>query len=135
MTPEQKLMQPRYKVIADYPGNLYRIGLVLTADNEREETMYSAYPHLFRKLDWWKDREPSEMPKYLRMERGDVRQVKGWRSDGFVDCFDLPGEFEYAESVPEECRKLGYEVYWAGHAAPATAEDYAAYQATLTPEK
>ena len=57
----QELLKPRYKVIADYPDSVFIVGEIL-----RNPTYESKYPHLFKKLEWWEDRKPEEMPKYLK---------------------------------------------------------------------
>lgn len=70
------LMRPRYKVIADYPGNGRAIGEIyyhVAGDafgiKDIPLFMYDRdlekYPHLFKKLQWWEDRKPEEMPKYV----------------------------------------------------------------------
>lgn len=72
MTPEE-LMKPRYQVIADYPDNKLTIGDILMQYVENDTvwrhrwsdghwadiTVHnpSYYPHLFKKLEWWEERE------------------------------------------------------------------------------
>lgn len=81
MTPTQEqerieaLLNPRYKVIADYPGNELKVGIVLTltdgmwCDDEYEftspESYFKQYPHLYKPMAWWEEREVDEMPEYL----------------------------------------------------------------------
>lgn len=71
MTPEE-LLRPRYKVIADYPGNNMAVGKIIQFDwyleNQRIELCYyyNKYPHLFQPLQWWEDRKPEEMPEYVK---------------------------------------------------------------------
>ena len=64
MTVEELLM-PRYKVIADYPGmdDSYEIGEVL---KPAYTGIVDAYPHLFRKLNWWEERKVEDMPEYVK---------------------------------------------------------------------
>ena len=65
MTVEELLM-PRYKVIADYPGmdDSYEIGEVL---KPAYTGIVDAYPHLFRKLNWWEERKVEDMPEYVKV--------------------------------------------------------------------
>lgn len=63
-----ELMKPRYKVIADYPGNEYPIGVVideLLFDGKTSD-WFERYPALFEKLKWWAYRREEEMPLFLR---------------------------------------------------------------------
>ncbi len=86
---EQELLQPRYKVIADYPYSPYTIGSlmedtgtrfllsrtncyddfkmdIVEQDNYVSEETILKYPHLFKKLDWWEQRKNSDMPEYIK---------------------------------------------------------------------
>lgn len=98
MKPED-LLKPRYKVIADYPGNKLKVGdilikyvfpetenycyvtnpeILLLGDNLRKEEV-EQYPHLFKKLEWWEERKPEDMPEYVKCgENGKPRKVKEW---------------------------------------------------------
>jgi hypothetical protein len=68
------LMKPRWKVIADYPKNPYHVGDILNGGFRSEDLIYCDdkgprwrdYPHLFRKLEWWEERKPEEMPEYVK---------------------------------------------------------------------
>ena len=93
----------RYKVIADYPNSRLEIGEILTKYKfESSDTgMYvyttnleiplrginikpdwaENYPHLFRKLEWWEDREVEDMPQYLKetgMVDDDDNPIADW---------------------------------------------------------
>lgn len=92
MTPEG-LLKPRYKVIADYFFNPYKVGDIITLPEKNrsvhltttkhtdefgerisQEEHYAPkvidqYPHLFKKLEWWEDRKPEEMPEYVKIQR------------------------------------------------------------------
>jgi hypothetical protein len=86
MTEETKiaeLLKPRYKIIDDYPGLKIPVGAILipnrldgtinnewvTPDKSDRKNLYgydlSKYPHLFKKLEWWHERTPDELPKYI----------------------------------------------------------------------
>lgn len=60
------LLKPRYKVIADYPETPYTIGEIYEGDtfyNGSKETRceHENYPAIFKKLEWWEDRELEDM--------------------------------------------------------------------------
>lgn len=76
----EELLMPRYKVIADYPGNKFIIGDILTFVREVAQSYdlwvnqnglqitynhFGKYPHIFQPLPWWSDREPQDLPEYL----------------------------------------------------------------------
>lgn len=92
-TEEQKiaeLLKPRYKVIADYPGSPFKVNDVLNERNGEDKFynwihMMESYPHLFRKISWWEDREEKDMPEYLsRMIHG-RKVVKKLSGKNFLD--------------------------------------------------
>ncbi len=85
MTPSE-LLQPRYKCIADYPGSHFEIGDILIQDKNHknnywiEDNLYTErypnnYPHLFKKLEWWEDKEEIKMPRYLKFKSGLIEKV------------------------------------------------------------
>lgn len=82
MTPAELLI-PRYKVIAVYPGSMFKINAILIRkqispapdDFEfiEEETSFGLfqynpadYPAVFRKLEWYELRQEKDMPKYVK---------------------------------------------------------------------
>ena len=74
MTTEE-LLQPRFKVIADFPGSNFGIGEILDEKWVGEffnELQY--FPHLFRKLEWFEDREIENLPKYLKFNEEDYQE-------------------------------------------------------------
>jgi hypothetical protein len=95
MTTEQ-LLAPRYKVIASYPSMKSEgldVGTIITCkkyDNDFSEKfwceMNDQYPHLFRKLVWWEERDLSDMPPYVTvgtsheqfLRIGEVYKVTEW---------------------------------------------------------
>lgn len=80
----KELLIPRYKVIADYPGNRFKMGAIFTKDidgtfvdeemNVTLESNLTSFPHLFKKLEWWEDRLPEEMPEYVKHD-GTIYQI------------------------------------------------------------
>lgn len=75
------LMKPRWKVIADYPGNQRYVGEIIDGlpnplDEQELERQMALYPHLFKKLEWWEERKPEELPQYFRNSNGVHRAEK-----------------------------------------------------------
>jgi|HubBroStandDraft_2_1064218.scaffolds.fasta_scaffold393611_2 hypothetical protein len=105
---KEQLIKPRYKVIADYPNSEWKIGEIIQMESfgylpmqlrddpieswltdfidrgRKGNAMYpdwafEPYPHLFKKLEWWEERELPQMPEYLKHgENGNVRKVVKW---------------------------------------------------------
>lgn len=143
MTPEE-LLKPRYKVIADWPGrsnsslsemvigyvallskearhpvsnNLLSEKLVWQSENGMRSVgvgFFDLYPHLFQPLHWWEDRNPEDLPKYLKsMDGKHIKQVIELTSNGF--------------RVKEEKSRKGYRTCDNNRWLPATLEEYATY--------
>jgi hypothetical protein len=96
MTSEE-LQTPRYKVIADYPHSPYKIGDIITfdqrlwinSDYKLADKSIDKYPHLFKKLEWHEEREPEEMPEYVKHKNGNVFKVSEVTPSGMI----LEGHF------------------------------------------
>lgn len=90
MTTEQ-LMQPRYKVIADYPGSEFAVGDIIIYQDESEEKFFigvtNQYPHLFKKLEWGKERKNDELPKYVSDRY--VPKSSEWHKVYIVNLYDM----------------------------------------------
>lgn len=119
----QELLKPRYRVIADYPDSIYPVGFVLELDtnafqDQRNDAICSKYPHLFKKLEWWEERKPEEMPQYIK-----VRST--W--EGEPDAYYKNGvEFYYSDDGHINFKKGGGLLPW--YAEPATEAEYIEYQ-------
>lgn len=93
MTP-QELLKPRYKIIAAYPhmaldqhdvGDIispYGMGFVYP---EKVREQYESYPHLFKRLEWWEERRPEDLPihvkfieDYWHYKIGEIVPVFNW---------------------------------------------------------
>ena len=83
------LLQPRFIVVADYPQSIFESKQIITPDNgttyieysdngDKIEIVLADYPHLFRPLHWSEFRTLDEMPKYVRLENGEIRKVKSY---------------------------------------------------------
>lgn len=120
MTTEE-LLKPRYKVIADYPGCPFKVGQVLekvkvASGKEFVRGMFHQpedFPANFKKLEWWEERKPEDMPEYLNFpSRKMFFKVDKWHKSYFI----IDGR-----------QKMQYR-----HYIPATAAEYEAYMQTLT---
>lgn len=80
MTTEE-LLKPRIKVIAPWPGmedDDYEVGQIYTGTEEDLNiSMIEMFPHLFKRLEWWEERDKKDMPDYVKQT-------------GMVDSFDNP---------------------------------------------
>src|SRR6478752_5959492 len=127
MTPEN-LLNPRYKVIADYPGCPFKVGQILekvkvASGKEFVRGMFHQpedFPANFKKLEWWEERKPEEMPEYVKsimqeytygVKVGVIIKVKEWAR--------LCDAMYAIQSRKEE--------YHASCFIPATADDYNTY--------
>ena len=70
----EQLLQPRYKVIDDYPSierDNWCVGDIIEPEGQKFAqpnelvAFLSRYPNLFRRLEWWEERQPEDMPEYL----------------------------------------------------------------------
>lgn len=79
---KKELLKPRYRVIADYPNSKYPVNSILNFERRvdhngeywfcrKPEWILSEeadkYPHIFKPLGWWEERELSDLPKYVRL--------------------------------------------------------------------
>lgn len=64
---QEELLRPRYKVIAQYPFSSHPNGEIIKATTGG--TYFDQYPHIFKKLEWWEDRKPEDMPEYIKEGR------------------------------------------------------------------
>ena len=140
MTVEELLM-PRYKVIADYPHNPYKVGdlleeftntafkLTVTYNgNSMDETQANTYPasaiekmpHLFRKLNWWEERTLDELMSvnYVRItiytgywRVGDVVNVTDYKIDTKNKKLEKYILDGTRQSIPERCEPATLEEY------------------------
>lgn len=123
-------MVPRYKVIADWPGNGeggHKVGtvfnLVPTDVMHPFFGQLDKYPHLFKPLAWWEERHVMDMPKFIvdKENKAIMYEVKQWHSDGctFYSNADKKAEIFYNNQVVGE------------HFIPATPEEYTHYISTI----
>jgi hypothetical protein len=148
---KEELLKPRYKVMANYPYTPFGIGDIITLKDEQEQvclinhqhidefgvrknanSIFSIYelnnyPHLFKPLHWWEERELSELPEYIMFakdyagfKKDQVFKTENWNKQneaaGYCIGF-LTGMGEYDKcAVPISCGLL-----------PATKDEYDEY--------
>lgn len=118
----EELLKPRYKVIADYPGSAFKIGELVQPHPKYGFDIFpypEKYPHLFKPLAWYEEREVSDMPGYVKVNPDlwdhsldRVEKVKSWTGCGQV--------------VEFESGKEGHSDYW----IPANKKEYQDYLKT-----
>lgn len=121
MTPEELLI-PRFKVISDYPESPFSIGDILKYNSVLDKYIYfyedgdvisinpKYYPAIFKKLEWWEERNIEELPEYLQ-EIIDGKQVVYQ-----VFEYDLLQEIVLIEDSPE--------VLYLENLQPSTKDEY-----------
>lgn len=72
MTVEQ-LMQPRFKLIFDYPGNTRDIGSISKEIATAE--YFRRFPANFKELFWWENRNLSDLPEYVLYTKSANREI------------------------------------------------------------
>lgn len=86
----EKLLAPRYKVLAEDTTGKFKKGQTLVNvygwkemcwwDDKGINGYYvnnpENYPHLFRPMKWYEEREIKDMPKYMRLYDGRIREVE-----------------------------------------------------------
>jgi len=136
----ERLMQPRYKVIADYPGrpSSMPIGHILILDKFGAGKWWHEYtdlepihidegskrfPVVLKQLEWWEERTAEEMPEYVKL----VKNAKGF---GLPDnCIRSVIEWDMNLKPPRaDCFPVTIN---AGNLIPATKEQYLSQVKTI----
>jgi hypothetical protein len=139
-----ELLKPRYKVIATFPFNNYFMLNEVMELNEFDdrghlslheyfinkgslsgiespvvfhESALNLYPHLFKRLEWWEDRRPDEMPEYVSANNGD---------GVFKARFDTEETSAYFMYLDER----GIHPFSPTGFSPATREEFEAFTST-----
>lgn len=118
----EELMQPRYIVIADYPGLDYKVGYVLNPHPIYGFDIFpypEKYPHIFKPLNWYEERELKDMPEYVlfvESNRKEVHKVVEWGTTTVMNHIYFliePNGFMYApiESLVIPATKDQFEQY------------------------
>ena len=119
----EELLQPRFKVIANFPDNTRNVGDIIYVENTKEkywkenfEKWLFTFPHLFCKLEWWEDRKIEDLPKYLK-DKFDIFEVENyyfknnflrfdyWDEETQTEMFDFVSDYEPATKEEYEANK------------------------------
>jgi hypothetical protein len=143
----EDLMKPRYKVIADYPGNIMPVGSIFWDDIESVEIITPTgsrsvqgsypyrdkhkYPHLFKPLQWWEERKPEEMPEYVKITERPMLTKE------FVEIGAVVKILKHFSTSDNQFNSRGCQVFGDDYMSyskcvPATEAEYNAYLKTLT---
>ncbi len=91
MDTKEYLLQPRYLVIANYPGSHFSSGVILHKTVHGWDSLISNpfpkgsfafkqdpsfYPDIFRELEWWEFRSEEEMPDFIHLNQITVYEVE-----------------------------------------------------------
>lgn len=117
------LLKRRFKIIADYPSNVHKIGSIISNEEVGFIDKIKFYecekhPHLFKELEWYEERKVEDMPKYLKQTLDDGKttyeEIIFWDMKhliGMIDdryCCDLmlwKGKYQYQPATKEEFLK------------------------------
>lgn len=128
----EELLRPRYKVVAIWPdmGDYkYFHGQIIEMQDfdsngqwyikTKKSTLYDAffdsYSNLFKKLNWWEERKPEDMPEYVKGTLGGEFKVM---------------EFAILDNEFKKYHKTGYRYLTGTDTFPATKSDYETYLTT-----
>lgn len=89
MTSEQ-LMEERYILQKLWPGCLWSVGAIFPGNYFD----FQSFSHLFRKLEWWEERNEKDLPSYVKGQATQrIVKVKEYDLEGgwieFIDGFGV----------------------------------------------
>jgi len=132
----EELMKPRWKVIADFPGNqgTFNIGEIIVGQDHwsGDGTFYTSphpfdafcpdeYPAIFKKLEWWEERKVEDIPDYLKLiSRNEIVKVVK-KVGGFSGTVFTGKMFQERETWTHLFFYL-----------PSTKEEYESYQKSIS---
>lgn len=126
------LLAPRFKVVADYPNSNFDVGEIIEFKPLRKGNgrwiafgKYSVthpnelnkFPHLFKKLEWYEDRDFKDWPKYVKWEEDIIFEVLNWRTN--PNTSQLDGVY------------TDYGFLFIKDIIPATKEEFEIYQSKI----
>lgn len=78
----EELLKPRWKVIDTYPFSKYQIGEIVISDNNANILLINNghifpdnYPAIFKKLEWWEEREEKDLPEYVKYKNNTILKI------------------------------------------------------------
>lgn len=125
---KEELMHPRFMVIADWPDNYYfQVGGIISLNKlmagiypqyEFEdckgthsylEDFFKKYPHLFKPLQWWEERNPEDMPQYAKRRHNGKSEWVVSKIDGQFFILQSWANIGELELLPSD--ELEYTAY------------------------
>lgn len=124
----EELLKPRYIVINDYPNSIFDIGEILDEEYVGKSSFNELknFPHLFKPLEWWEERNIQDLPKYLKSKYEDGKFDFYKVEKYFYKYSDL--RFEWIDDESSETFK---ELLKYSGCLPSTEEEYLEYIKTL----
>lgn len=130
---KRKLLEYRFKVIADYPHSKWAVGqtVVLSTTKYGEpvyewaehDGMYSEgvlffteYPQIFRPMEWWEERAIEDLPDYVKYQKLIYKAKDKFLASVRCEAHPFDGK--------------GLDADW-GSCLPATEEEYLSSLAQL----
>lgn len=132
-----ELLIPRFKVILDYPNSSFVIGDIIELDAKDSNGMQCVFtsdmkcwgeetllrhPSIFRRMDWYEERQIRQMPKYVEMDFPNPKRKK------IGTVFTVERWINVGESLP--LFLVGFDgsvAIFANEVIPITDEQYDEY--------
>lgn len=115
----EDLMKLRWKAIADYPHSGHNVGGIIHIDSlplpRTGAEFFNKYPHLFKPLQWWEEREEKDMPEYVKGSGGKPYKVNEYAK--------YDPEIAYIKGDNNKNKRIKLRNF-----NPATEQDYITYQ-------
>lgn len=124
----EDLLKPRYKVIADYPGNNRTEGEIIPSkfenftQDEVDALLFTCkqFPKVFKMLEWWEERTIEDLPDYAKYQKLIYKATDKFIAS--VRCEKHPSD------------GIGLDADW-GSCLPATEAEYLSALAQLEAAK
>jgi hypothetical protein len=130
---KRKLLEYRFKVIADYPHSKWAVGqTVVLSTTKFGEPVYewaehdgmhsegvlffTEYPQIFRPMEWHEERTIEDLPDYVKYQKNIYKAY--WKCEVSVRCEKHPSD------------GIGLDADW-GSCLPATEAEYLSILAQL----
>lgn len=111
---KEELLKPRYKVIGLYPHCPFEQGVILIQDEALEwhslehgypeseknilGTDVEKYPHIFKKLEWFEEREKHELTIYLKDR---PESFEKYHKQRYLKVIDSYGTIEFYKALTD----------------------------------
>jgi hypothetical protein len=131
----EELLRPRIKCMIRYPDSPFPVGAILEQDIEEPNIYHyrdsqnrhwtledpQLYPEVFKEMQWWEDRKPDDMPKYVK--EGDFIGKAKWKAGVVTENGQQPMRMSFEDSNGDWQAIPNVMCFF----QPATLADYQAY--------